>query len=414
VQPVNQTNFLGGTAVFSAVVEGAPPIHYYWENNGLKIPGATSSTYKLANIKASFTNNHYTLIASNAYGATASATVSLTLVTNPFTNLAGPYYGLFMEPSPAFDSSGLLTLNLTAQGKFTAKILSAGAAYAFSGILSGTGWASETISRGKTLPPLTVVLDMNVTNDSGQILGSVTDNTNFIADLEANKATFNAKLNPFTNAGIYTALLATATNGDGYATANASTAGMVSLKGALPDNTSIASSAVSVSKDGKWPLYIPLYGKAGSLVGWIQFTNGGTNSFISTNATWFRTNTDGKLYPGGFTNSVIITGSTFAPANNAALLGQPSLEVILDGADLSGAISNSVTPSPNGKITVGAGTISGLKMSVSPSSGIVTGSFTDPATQKSTAIKGIVFQQETNAAGFFISGTNGGFFYLTP
>ncbi len=423
VQPADQTNFLKGSVTFSAEVVGAAPLKFFWETNGVKIPGAAGSTYTLSNLKINDAANSYRLVASNKYGVTNSRGATLTFVTNPFPNLTGAYRGLFTESPAQFESSGLLTLNLTSLGKFTARILSAGGSYSFSGGLSGVGWWSNTVSRGASITPLTVVLDMDVTNGMQPIPGTVSDGTNWSADLEADRATYSAA-NPFTNQGKFTLLFGDTNNGAGYGTVNVSAAGMVSLRGVLSDNTSVAPGAVSVSKDGWWPLYIPLYGRFGSLVGWIHFTNNGVSiidltntnvcSFAGSNAMWFRTNTDGKFHPGGFTNSLTIVGSAFAPDNNATLLGLTSLEVTLSGGDLASALTNSVSPSASGKFTVNGAGISGLTLSLNPATGVIRGSFTDPVTTKPDPIKGVVFQEQTNAGGFFPGASNGGSFLLTP
>jgi hypothetical protein len=51
---------------------------------------------------------------------------------------------------------------------------------------------------------------------------------------------------------------------------------------------------------------------------------------------------------------------------------------------------------------------------VVPTTGILTGSFLDPATGLTTPISGLVMQQQTNAAGFFLSTNATGLFQLTP
>ena len=435
VQPADQTNFLKGSVTFAAEVVGAAPLKMFWTKmtngatNVVKIPGAAGPTYTLSNLKTNVTNYSYSLTASNKYGVAKStgaksSGATLTLVTNPFTtDLTGAYYGLFTNSPAQFESSGLLTLNLTSLGKFTARILNAGGSYSFSGGLSGVGWWSNIVSRGPGKTPLTVVLDLDVTNGVEPILGSVSAGTNWSAALEADRATYNAA-NPFTNQGKYTLIFGGANNGDGYGTVSVSSKGMVSLSGVLSDNTGVAPGAVSVSKDGWWPLYIPLYGRFGSLVGWINFTNQGpsildltnTNvcSFVGSNAMWFRTNTDGKFYPGGFTNALTIVGSAFAPDNNATLLDMTNLEVILRRGNLTGTLSNSVTALDNGKFTSSGGDISGLTLSLNPATGVIRGSFANPETTAAAVIKGVVFQEQTNAGGFFLSATNSGTFLLAP
>ncbi len=391
-------------------------------------PGAVGSTLTLSNLKTSETANSYSLTASNKYGEAYSSVATVTLVPNPFTNLSGAYYGLFAESNAQFESSGLLTLHLTTLGKFTARILSAGGGYSFSGGLSGVGWWSNIVSRGPGKTPLTVLLDLDVTNGMEQILGAVSAGTNWNAALEADRATYSAA-NKFTNGSKFTLIFGGANNGaqspggDGYGMVNVSAAGLVSLNGVLSDNTSVAPGTVGVSKNGLWPLYIPLYGRFGSLVGWIDFTNTGASlvdwtnsgvcSFAGSNVMWFRTNTDGKLYPGGFTNSLTVVGSAFSPDNTAVLLGLPGLQVILSGGNLTDALSNSVKASGSGKFTANGAEIPGLTLSLNPATGVIKGSFADPAATGATPIKGVVFQQQTNAAGFFLGPANSGSFLLT-
>jgi hypothetical protein len=438
VQPVNQTNFLKGTVTFSAEVVGAAPLRIFWgrTTNGttemVRIPGATNSSYKLSNLKASQTNNAYGLVASNKHGVARSRAATLTLVTNPFTaELTGAYCGLFANSPAQFESSGLLTLNLTSLGRFSARILNAGGSYSFSGGLSGVGWWSNAVSRGPGHTPLSVVLNLNVTNGAQPILGAVSAGTNWIASLEADRATYSTARH-FPGRGSYTLIFGGAGNsqgpgGDGYGTVSVGTNGLVSLRGVLSDNTAVAPAAVSVSSDGRWPLYIPLYGRFGSLAGWIDFTNqgpsladltgtnGGPCSFAASNVMWFRTNAGGKLYPDGFTNSLIVVGSAFSPGTNATLLDLPVLQFMVSGGGLAGPLTNSVAGLPGGKFTNGSGGIPKLTLDLNPATGVIKGGFADPAAAKGNAtIKGVVFQQQTNAAGFFLGSTNSGSFLLTP
>ena len=420
VQPVNQTNFLKGSVTFSADVIGAVPLKFFWEKNGVNIPGAVSSTLTLANLTSNITTNRYTLTASNSYGVAKSSGVTVDLVSNPFLNLAGAYYGLFAGSNAPFESSGLLTLNLTSLGKFTARILNAGGSYSFSGALSGVGWWSNTVSRGSAKTPLSVLLNLDTTNGTEQILGGVSCGTNWTAPLQADRATFG-KTNLFPDSGKFTLVFGSANAGDGYATVSVNNAGTVSLSGVLSDGAAVAPGAVSVSQYGQWPLYIPLYGRFGSLAGWIQFTNRGASvvnltnnapcAFAASNVTWIRTNAGGKLYPDGFTNTLTVIGSTFASSNNAALLDVTNLQVILSGGNLPEPLTNSVTASAKGKFTANGSGIPGLALSLNPATGVIKGAFSNPS---STPIKGVILQEQTNAAGFILSGTNNGFFLLTP
>jgi hypothetical protein len=415
VQPLNQYGFLNGSAMFSSFSDGAVPLRYSWTKNGAAISGAVSSNLTLANLTAKSVGA-YQLIVANSYGKATSAVAALTLAPNPFAGLAGPYDGLFAETNVQFESSGYLTLSLTALGKFTARLLNAGGSYSFSGFFDVKGQSSEIVPRGAGLEPLGLEMTLDLTNDAQRVTGPVS-NASWTAALQANRVLYSAS-NPCPNRGKYTMLLASANDGaaapggDGYATVSIGVNGLVSVQGILSDDTSFASSSSGLSQYGQWPLYVPLYGKLGSLLGWISFIS--SNSFAGS-AMWFRTGPSGKLYPDGFTNGLSISGSPFTAGNSKVpLLDATNLSAVLSGGGLALALTNAVTLYNSGKLLPHGGGIPGLALNVNPSTGILTGSFLDPSTGRTAAIKGVVFQRQTNAAGFFLSANATGMFLLTP
>ncbi len=403
VEPQDQTGFLKGAVTFTSAATGAVPMRFYWEKNGMKIPGAVNSNLTLVNLAAGSAAS-YQVIVTNAYGSAISAAAVLRLAPNPFSNLSGTYYGLFSEAPPRFESSGSLTLTLGALGHFSARILNAGGSYGFSGVFPINGEASASVSRDAGTLPLIVALNLDVSNGTEQITGTVS-NSSWAAALQADRATY-LSTNPFPNQGRYTMVLGGVGGvGDGYGMFNITSAGLVSLSGVLPDNTSITPPAVSISKYGQWPLYIALHGKLGALIGWLDFTNGD----FTGDANWFRLGGD------GFTNSLSITSSTFAPGAGAIpILGVTNLCVSLTGGDLPDVLSNNVTFSNGGKLIPSGSGISNLVLSVTPASGAVSGSFIDPVTRRATAIKGVVLQQQSSAGGFFVTTNATGAFVLTP
>jgi hypothetical protein len=203
--------------------------------------------------------------------------------------------------------------------------------------------------------------------------------------------------------------------GAGFAKVTVTPAGLASLSGTLSDNTAVAPSAAGVSKYGQWPLYIPLYGAGtyGSLSGWVTFTNLPGLS-LEGGAAWFRTNSSGKLWPHGFTNAVSISGSTFTPGSaRTPVLGATNFQIILSGGNLAVPLTNDASLPLSGKFATNGPGISKLSLSVAPTTGLVTGSFLDPATGLATPVSGIVLQQQTNGAGFFLSTNTSGLFQLT-
>lgn len=428
VQPQNQTNFLKGRVTFSAQVMGASPIKFTWQRNGATIRGAGGQKLTLNNLTSSDAGE-YVLIASNAYGKTNTQAATLSLVNNPFPDLTGNYYGLFSTRVGQFASAGFISLDLTSLGKFTAKLLNAGQSYSFSGAFSGVGWWSNNIARAKSEPPLSIVLNLDTLNGTGEILGSVSAGTNWAASLLANHAAYSSAA-PFSSHGKYTVVFGNTNRGlqspggDGYAIVTISSSGVVTTSGLLPDNTPFVASPIGLSKGSTWPLYVPLYGHAGILEGWMGFANSGptvtnvTNlgpaNLSGTNMVWIRTNADGKMYTHGFTNTLAAVGSSFLSENNPAEIGISGMDVFLTGGDLTIAESNSVVPLSNGKFTINGAGIPGLSLSLNPSTGALKGSFDDPASTKPGTIRGVLLQDQSSGAGFFLSGTNSGLFLLTP
>lgn len=88
VQPQSQTKYQGQGVTFTATAIGNPSPSYQWQFNGGNISGATSSSYTINSISTNDTGN-YSVIASNSYGSTTSATAALTVLTSQAT-LSGP------------------------------------------------------------------------------------------------------------------------------------------------------------------------------------------------------------------------------------------------------------------------------------------------------------------------------------
>jgi hypothetical protein len=418
LEPQSQSMFLKGSATFAAGASGAAPLRYSWLKNSVKVAGAAAPSLTVSGITAASAGT-YQLVVTNSYGRAASAPVTLTLIPNPFTNLAGAYYGLFSETPAQFRSSGLFTLSLTSLGGYSGSIRSAGGSYPFSGGFSPAGQSAANVPRARKTP-LILDLALDLAGGTQQILGTVTDG-NWVAALEADLAV-NTAAAPSPWRGTNTIILdssgdgAAGPGGAGWGKVVVSPAGMAALTGTLPDNTPVAPPAAGVSKYGQWPLYIPLYGPGtlGSLSGWVIFTNLPGLS-LEGGAGWFRTNSSGKLYPRGFTNNVSIIGSSFKPGPaKAPVLGAANFQITLSGGNLAIPLTNDASLSLTGKFVTNGPGISRLSLSVVANTGIISGSFLDPATGLATPISGVVLQQQTNAAGFFLSTNASGLFQLNP
>ena len=99
VQPLALTRYVGApSAQFSVVVNGTPPFTYQWQHAGTNIGTATTTanvtnTLTLGPITAAHAGN-YSVIVTNAYGSTNSATATLSVIAPPAGSYGAALLGL--------------------------------------------------------------------------------------------------------------------------------------------------------------------------------------------------------------------------------------------------------------------------------------------------------------------------------
>jgi hypothetical protein len=76
-QPASQTVTAGQTATFTVVANGTAPLSYQWQQNGVNITGATSSSYTTPATATSQSGTNFDVIVSNSAGSAMSATATL-------------------------------------------------------------------------------------------------------------------------------------------------------------------------------------------------------------------------------------------------------------------------------------------------------------------------------------------------
>ena len=341
-----------------------------------------------------------------------------------FAAVSGVYQGLVQSNSPSQQTSGIISITAGTTGAFSAKLTMSGASYSFRGGFNNNGDGLSVIARAGATS-LTVILHIDLTNGTDQITGTVSDGT-FTSAVTANLSVFNSRSNPATlYQGTYTVLLPPNPGdtgpgfpqGYGYGTLTVDAGGRIRFSATLGDGTRVSQSAV-VSKEGTWPVYLALYAKQGSLLGWVTFTNVVGVSDLGGTLNWFKLPTLGaKFYPNGFTIQTALLGSQYA----APTTGTPALTVsnaacnllVTSGAgDLASFVSNSMTLAANNKVSA-CGT-NGCKLTITARTGLFSGSFVNPATAKSTAFRGALFQKQNDGAGLFLGTDQSGFVTIGP
>ena len=229
--------------------------------------------------------------------------------------LGGTYNGLAIAGTPAQASSGFITLVLGKTGAFQADVTIDGVRSAFKGQFDTSGNATNTVVR-KNLNSLQVILQLlNVTNQTDQITGTVSDGI-FTSQVLADLAVFS-KVNPCPFAGRYTFVLEPSDDTDpsvpqgyGYGTLSVTALGGGRMQGVLGDGTKFTAT-FPVSGYGTWPLYASLYKKQGSSIGLVTIA---TNNTLAATVNWFKpAGSKGPDYADGFTTAVTLTGAIYVP-----------------------------------------------------------------------------------------------------
>ncbi len=195
-----------------------------------------------------------------------------------------------------------------------------------------------------------------------------------------------------------------------------------------------SSKPLPISKNGYWPLYVPLYsapfvytngfavvtGKQyyGSLIGWVLF---GTNGSSALNGTLVCSKgaVPGQIYyPNGFTNVSDLQGSSYVPP----VVGQPALEiagrpaltsasvsVVLDGGNLAAPLGVNAILTTNNTFVVQQPNPCKVKLQLVTKTGLLKGTFVNQAnSNKVTNINGAVLQNVNAASGLFLGPSESG------
>ena len=328
-------------------------------------------------------------------------------IPNPFIPVAGVYQGLFYDANGAnHQSSGLINATVTSAGRYSAKVLLAGASYSLSGQFTATGASSNSIAPAGQ-PRVSVQLQLDL--GGGGLTGQFSNGT-WTAELNA----FRAMSSP--PAGKYTLLLPggngdpTQPGGDGIGTVTVDAVGNVSLSGILGDGTKFTQKAI-LTPGGQWPLYASLYSGKGSILGWLAFGNQ-PDSDLSGPVSWFKLPQPGNFYPAGFTNQSTAVGSIFRFTSGVPVLNFSNGRVWLENGNLTAGFTNQITL--NSANQVSNLSTNALKLTITTASGLFKGSIVNPATGKALALNGVILQKQNSGGGFFLGTNQAGRVYCGP
>jgi len=381
-------------------------------------------------------------------------------ITRP--DLAGSYTGV-ITPDPLLSTtpllhSGVFNFKVTPTGRFTGKVTLGGRPTAV--VLTGsignggaarfgkTGLELLTIPR-KNQIPLTLSLHLDPVGLSRTVTGCLHENGVMLGIVDGGQMLYTSKLNPVaplknvpttllnpaTDKGSYTVLLRALTpiaqgrpadeypQGDGYATFKVKSNGSIKIVGKLSDGSSFMASN-SLMLDTFLPVFTKLYIGTGALVGKVEFRDEPQSDADCAGMLWFRpANAKATNYRNGWPTGIqtdffasrfvapVVGGGVTALGHPASAGVANALATLVDG-NLPGQLDNLLAIPEGGIATIlaapGGGTAPvGLKFSLLKT-GIISGSFTHPASTTATAIAGAVLQKAQVGGGYFLAAPVGG------
>ena len=326
---------------------------------------------------------------------------------SPFIAVAGSYNGLFSEfENNRVESSGSLSIKVTDLGAYSARMILAGKRIPFSGKFALDGLATNVVARTGA-SPLTVLLTLDLVGGTDQITGTISDDV-WTASLLTDRALFHKTDNQAMQAGRYTLLVpgddqdaANQPGGDSFGTVTVDAGGNVKFSGTLADGTK-ASQSAPLSKNGWWPLSVPLYRGGGSILSWVFFVESSEASFTGV-FTWIKPpQPNAKLYTDGFTVQREFSGSSYRPPTNSLnrvlLFGEGGVE--FSAGSLAEGFKNEVLLGDNNKVSnLG---INKLTLTIALSTGLFSGRVTPPGAAQSLSFKGVLHQKQNYGSGFFL------------
>ena len=225
--------------------------------------------------------------------STASVTMTIAIAALP-ENAQGTFNGWAMDGT---NVCGSLTATVSAVGKLTAKVISAGGTWSFaapswSDRQGGVFIVNAATKGGQTLTlELDSALPWNECQVSGELNGQsgvAAQRNPFTNAKDATRAAALAALAPYSKTYYTLALDGTAVpgslggagnlpEGHGYLTATVSDKGAVKIAGKLADGTGVSGSATLLMGDGtaSVPYFVPLYGKQGFAAGILGISAAG-------------------------------------------------------------------------------------------------------------------------------------------
>lgn len=345
-----------------------------------------------------------------------------TFIENPFEDIGGAYLGLAQAEADTHETKGLLRATVSTAGSFSGSLLLGGQSHRLSGKFDSNGYWTGQIRRPRQAP-LAALLMLDPSSES---LSGIVAGQDFNSAILADRAVYHARDNPAPQIGTYTfavepdaaALLAPV--GYGAGTLVVDGAGRTRLSGRLADGSAVTFTG-HVSRNGAWPLYVPLYGRSGSIAGSGLFADL-HDSDTSGRFFWYKPSRprDARFKDGFMSRPTLFAQRYVRPPLTASRLlpqwdatnGVGTLR--LAGPDLLTELIQPVTWQVGNQLTTDGSVIEGVRWSPTANTGLFSGSFIDPQTMRRFPMNGALLQKTGEGLGWFEGPNSTGAVLLEP
>jgi hypothetical protein len=346
----------------------------------------------------------------------------LTFAPNQFKKMAGIYTATFSNPDyPNVGSTGYLNFTLNTSGAFSGHCWLPwhSQPYPFSGVFlpsDQSTWIVDLTLGATSLNP--TYLEMLISSDTnspdvapGFLSGTASDAGGDVFPITGEIAGWPASTNLVP--GLYNLTLsgwdidpANVPSGFGFLSTRLASNGAVSMTLNLPDGaTPPLSFNTWISPDGTCPIYAPLYGGKGYIIGSLQYLLDGSHQIANTGPlVWLNTSATG-FYPNGFQINPGATGVLYSPPKSGTnTVASQNLDFIVDqffsGTSLPDETDLTLIYNPRKNTFADTNHITAQ---LQLATGALGGTFLLPGTKHVTAFHGLIVGD--TGYGFYV-GTN--------
>jgi uncharacterized repeat protein (TIGR03803 family) len=356
--------------------------------------------------------------ARTTFTMTSSVVATAHFLPNPFPDRKGTFHSLLTAPDGS--AAGILSLKLTANGRFTLRATIGSAKYRLIGEFNGTGaFVGEITQNGAS--PIPVSLLLNVTATEPDISGTITIDGEELSISGGRSA--GSRNGPAPEAGRYTLALAqdaaktdptTYPFGFGYAAIKVSETGAIRATGRLADGR-VLSIGGGVTANHTWPVFQQPYENGGVLAGTLMFEFSAVDASVRERIVgqlrWEKPADNSDRYASGFTGIIEVDGSPYSNLKRQAAFPIDSWDLQIGENVLDPVVSAKVSLDDRNRFAIESE--QDIRLTLDAETGVLKGSFSDSLGIKAE-IRGVLLQQQNAAVGYTLLPESSGPITILP